>query len=130
MNKTSAKNLTPRNNSLYKFITYLYLASIIGIFLFTPHYIGVVFATMIFWLSLRGIFFKNLLMGSSVILSYGPLNGTMAKIFSFFLFLIAMGLYYWLFAISGLRLNLLGVATIFIYLPLVMLLGMYLKKKL
>lgn len=127
MKNSNSNPQSRKDSALYRVISYLYLASIFCIFIFAPLYIGIVLATMIFWLSLRGIFFKNLLMGSSTILQYGPIKGESAKILSFVLFFISISCYYWLFTMSGLHFNLLIVGGIFIYLPLVMVLGMYLK---
>jgi hypothetical protein len=109
----------------YKIITILYLISIFFIFVAFPSYIGVVFNTMIYWLSLRGIVFKKLLAGGSIML-HMPIQGDKARYISIPIFLLSLYFYYLI--LSSNELNLLGVGFIFIYLPAVMALGTYLKK--
>jgi hypothetical protein len=112
---------------LYKAISYAYLASILFIFVFYQNYIGVVLTTILFWLSVRGIVLKKFLMGASI--PYVPVQGTGVRILSSATLILALIFYYLLLTTSALDLRLWAVGLVFVYIPSMMALGMFLKQK-
>lgn len=112
---------------LYNIITIAYLASLAFIFVRFPNYVGVVLTTMLFWLSVRGVVYEKFLVGASI--PFIPVQGKGVRVLSAVVLVVAVYFYYLLFSTSALGLQLWAVGLIFIYLPGIMALGMFLKKK-
>jgi hypothetical protein len=112
---------------MYKIVTMAYLATLFYVFVRFPNYTGIVFTSMMFWLSVRGIFRQELLVGASF--PYIPVQGNGVRLLSILICCVALVLFYIQVTASELGLQLWAVLLIFALLPGVMWAGTELKRR-
>lgn len=111
--------------AIYKAITFAYLASLAIIFVWFPAYTGVVFTTMLFWLSVRGVIFEKLLVGATI--PWVPIEGKGVRMLS--AFLLCLSVYFYYLIATKVDLNPFAVGLLFVYIPAVMVAATMLKNR-